>query len=102
MIHRNGESGNDDIVFTGGIVRIDAERVPNRGADLFRIDFAEFSVRPWIAEIENELICRYFHMDRVGCRGSEPYFRPSPASQNSEAEEKNDRGCGPPKFHCVV
>src|SRR5271163_2885824 len=41
-------------------------------------------------------------MDRVGCRGSEPYFRPSPASQNSEAEEKNDRGRGPHKFHCVV
>src|SRR5271156_554129 len=67
-IDRDSERGNDDVVATRGIVRIETQGISGGGADLLGIEAPEFSIDARIAEVVNELVGGDFDFDRVGLR----------------------------------
>ena len=102
VIHGNRQRGHDDVVFAGGIVGIDAQRIAGGSADLRGIEAAEFSVRAGIAEIENELVGGDFDANGVGFSGREARVGPGFASEQAQTDEKNDRRRGPDHFQRVI
>src|SRR5579863_1316534 len=101
-IHRHGQGGNHDVVSAGRIAGIEPQRVSRGGADQLGVKASEFSIGARVAEIENELVGGHLHLNGVGRSFRKPNIRPGLASEEAEADEKNDRRRSPQNFHGVV
>src|SRR5579864_900553 len=65
---RHLERGAGEIVFAGGIVGIDAERIAVGIVDLLDVKAAKLSVRPGVPEAPGELLAHYLDAQRIGWR----------------------------------
>ena len=92
VIYWNRESGNYDVIFSGWIIGIQAERIAGGCADLLGVEPAEFSVGAGIAEIEGELVGGDFYLDGVWFGRGEAGFAPGLAAEQAQTYEQNDCG----------